>query len=140
MGYSTDFNGELKFKNELSASQLAKINSFLGEDCRKHPEWDAENMTYIDLVLLDDFTGIKWDGSEKTYDLDAKINLITREMRKLYPEFEFVGEMVAQGESMDDRWMLKIIDGVAVRQEIVTASNEIQCPHCGKTFVLEHIG
>lgn len=39
MGYDTQFDGILKFKNELTLPQLAKIRTFLGEDCREHPEW-----------------------------------------------------------------------------------------------------
>ena len=34
MGYSTTFKGELKFKNELTASQIALLKSFLGKDRR----------------------------------------------------------------------------------------------------------
>lgn len=63
MGYTTNFKGELKFTKELKASELAKLSSMLGEDCREHPEWDYEGpLYYIDLELLEDFSGIKWDG------------------------------------------------------------------------------
>lgn len=83
MGYTTNFKGELKFTKELKASELAKLSSMLGEDCREHPEWDYEGpLYYIDLELLEDFSGIKWDGSEKTYSMTSMVNLIIREMRK----------------------------------------------------------
>jgi hypothetical protein len=55
MGYSTDFKGELKFTNDPTVKQLGKLQEFLGQDCREHPEWGATHMTYIDLELLDDF-------------------------------------------------------------------------------------
>ena len=52
MGYTTNFKGELKFTKELKASELAKLSSMLGEDCREHPEWDYEGpLYYIDLLV-----------------------------------------------------------------------------------------
>lgn len=137
MGYSTEFKGELKFTTELTASQLAKVKSFLGEDCRQHPEWGAMGMSYIDLELLDDFTGLKWDGSEKTYDLTEKVNLIITEMQKDYPEFGLQGSFIAQGEDIDDRWVLKANGSVAKREDIVMTGEKVTCPHCGEDFRLE---
>ena len=58
------------------------------EDCRKHPEWGDTNLSYIDLQLTDDFSALEWDGSEKTYNLQDKVNLIIREMKKDDPDFE----------------------------------------------------
>ena len=137
MGYSTEFKGELKFTTELTGKQLLKVKSFLGEDCREHPEWGATGMTYIDLELLDDFTGLKWDGSEKTYDLVYKVNLIIAEMNKEYPEFGLVGELMAQGEDFDDRWVLKAEGYTAKREDIVMTGEKVTCPHCGEDFRLE---
>lgn len=119
MGYSTDFTGELKFTKELKAIELAKIKTFLGEDCRHHPEWNATNMTYIDLELTSDFSGLKWDGSEKTYQLTEKVNLIIDEMKKDYPDFGLTGNLFAQGERIEDRWVLLIDEnGKAKKEEI----------------------
>lgn len=136
MGYSTSFDGELKFTKELTASQLAKVKTFLGEDCRDHDEWEgAAGMTYIDLELTDDFSGLKWDGGEKTYQLTEKVNLVIREMQKVYPDFGLEGSLIAKGESRDDRWVLLIENGIAVEKEYAPIGGEIQCPHCGEYFV-----
>ena len=108
MGYSTEFIGELLFTKELKASEIVKIKSFLGQDCRNHPEWNAKQLTYIDLEFTDDFTGLKWDGSEKTYDLVEKVNLIVDIMKKDYPDFGLKGSLLAQGEDIHDKWMLSI--------------------------------
>ena len=140
MGYSTTFKGELKFTTDLTAKQLGKVKSFLGEDCREHPEWGATGMTYIDLELLDDFSGLKWDGSEKTYNLTEKTNLIIDEMRKEYPEFGLEGKLLAQGEDIDDRWILSIEDGKAVEKKIEIKGQKVKCPHCDETFILETEG
>lgn len=141
MGYSTDFKGELKFSKELTASQLNKIKSFLGEDTRSHPEWGGEcgvyDGYYIDLQLLDDFSGLKWDGAEKTYSMVDAINLIIKNMCKDIPEFTFIGELIAQGEEFDDRWKIIIKDGRAVKKDIIMDGKKVACPHCDEIFILE---
>lgn len=120
MGYSTDFTGELKFVNELTASQLFKIESFLGEDRQDHPEWEmASGFYYVDLELADRFTGLKWNGAEKTYGLVDAVNMIITNMRKEFPDFSLKGEMLGQGEEADDRWKLIIgDDGMAYKKII----------------------
>lgn len=137
MGYSTQFKGELKFKSELTATQLAKVKSMCGEDCRDHPEWNAPYY-YIDLELTDDFSGLRWNGAEKTYDLDKLVNVVTAEMRKEWPDFALTGELHAQGDEMEDRWVLKINeDGIAERKDVVVAGERVTCPHCEQKFILE---
>ena len=137
MGYSTTFKGELRFTTDLTAKQLAKVKSFLGQDCREHPEWGKKNLTYIDLELLDDFSGLKWDGGEKTYDLTEKVNLIIDEMQKEYPDFGLEGKLVAQGEDIEDRWSMIIENGKAIERKIELKGEKVTCPHCGLKFILE---
>lgn len=138
MGYSTEFIGELLFTKELKASEIVKIKSFLGQDCRNHPEWNAKQLTHIDLELTDDFTGLKWDGSEKTYDLVEKVNLIITMMRKDYSDFGLSGSLLAQGEDIHDKWMLSIDNnGKAIESKIDFKIDKITCPHCQKDFILE---
>ena len=136
MGYSTNFSGTLKFKKELTASQIVKVKSFLGQDCRQHPEWGS-NLTFIDLQLTDDFSALEWDGSEKTYNLQDKVNLIIREMKKVYPDFELEGSLLAQGESIEDRWSLVIESNTAFKRDIALTGKRIKCPCCGEYFLLE---
>ena len=137
MGYSTDFTGELKFTTDLTGKQLAKIKSFLGEDCRDHPEWNAKELTYIDLELTEDFSGIQWDGSEKTYELAEKINLIISQMKKDYPEFGLSGSLLAQGEDMNDRYSIVIENGFAKEKKIIITGKKVKCPHCDEEFIIE---
>ncbi|KAF1006746.1 MAG: hypothetical protein GAK28_02422 [Luteibacter sp.] len=140
MGYNTRFNGTLTFTSEPSAAQLAKLNTFLGEDCREHPEWNAGGKaSYIDLVIARDFSGLEWDtGTEKTYGLEESVNVIVREMRKEWPSFGLAGTLIAQGEDFDDRWALVMgEDGFASRQPIAIAGNVVQCPHCKQKFAVE---
>lgn len=138
MGYSTQFEGELKFTTDLKASELAELSKFLGADCREHPEWGASELSYIDLELTDDFSGLKWDGSEKTYELVEKINLVIENMQKKYPDFGLTGELLAQGEEVGDIWKLSMENNIAHQREIKFESKKlITCPHCEEKFFLE---
>jgi hypothetical protein len=140
MGYTTTFKGELKFTSELAGKALAKVKSFFGEDCRDHKEWNCDG-SYIDLRLNDDFTGIEWDDeTEKNNGMIEHINLIIDETKKEFPDFGLTGTMVAQGEDAEDRWSINIIDGKAVRTDIVITGQKAKCPHCGETFFLETVG
>lgn len=137
MGYTTTFKGELKFTTDLTAKQLSKVKSFLDEDCREHPEWGRTDLTYIDLEISSDFSGLKWNGAEKTYDLAEKINLITEQMQKEFPEFGLEGSLLAQGEEIDDRYAIVIENGKAKQVEIKIKGTKVRCPHCDESFILE---
>lgn len=138
MGYTTQFVGTLGFASEPTAAQLARLNEIFKEDCRDHPEWNAPGLYYVDLELTHDFTGVRHDGSEKTYDLDKIVNLVTRLMRERWPDFKFTGSLSAQGEELDDRWQLLIDElGHAMRREVKIEGSICNCPNCGHKFVIE---
>jgi hypothetical protein len=137
MGYSTSFDGRLDFASDITVKQLSKIKEFLGEDCREHPEWKNIDLTYIDLELTDDLLGLKWDGSEKTYDLDKKINLIIEQLQKEFPDFELQGELMAQGEEVEDRYKIVIENNIAKIVDIPITGQRVVCPHCEEPFILE---
>lgn len=139
MGYTTKFTGELRFTSEATASQLAELNTILGEDCREHPGWATTDAGYIDLELNDDFTGIRWNGAEKTYEMVECVDVVIRQMRKKWPDFGLSGSMAARGEDVDDRWVLTIgEDGFAHKKKIALTGKVVVCPHCEERFVLEH--
>ena len=102
MGYTTEFEGELKFKKELTVSQLAYLKTFLGQDIRdlKLEKDDDEYWYHIDLELTDDFTGLRWDGAEKTYGLNSIVNFIT--------QTDFAGEY--EGISEGITWIHVVTD------------------------------
>ena len=136
MGYSTDFKGELKFTNELKASEISKVNSFLGEDCRDHPEWGEAKLFFVDLDLLPDFSGLKWSGAEKTYGMVEVVNMLMLNVQIDFPSFGLEGKLLAQGEDIDDRWELVIENGVAVKRDIPQTGQRVECPHCEGHFYL----
>lgn len=143
MGYNTQFFGELKFKEEPTRAQIAALSKILGEDCRDHPEWGewaASGLDYIVLEFTDDFSGVRWAGWEKTYGMVGCVNLVIRLMQRNWPEFGFTGSLQAQGERVDDRWILIIgEDGWAAEKKIALEGTVIECPHCGESFVLEEL-
>ena len=106
MGYDTSFKGELKFSESLTERQLQHIQLYLGKDCRDYPEWKTKDLTNIDLKLSKDNKGIEWNGSQKTSNLDKKIKFIIDEMRKVIPNFIIKGNLLAQGENIEDRYLI----------------------------------
>lgn len=136
MGYTTNFKGELMFTEDLTASQLAHLKTFLGEDFREHPEWisSPKDAYYIQFELTNDFSGIRWDGSEKFYESTGCVNFLIENMRLKFPNFGFVGHLEAQGEDYEDRWYLKMINGVATKVDCPKIGDLIECPHCCEKF------
>lgn len=59
MGYTTEFEGVLKFKHELSVSQLKRLGEMLGEDSRDHPEWGKYNAGHTGYIQWEVTKG--WD-------------------------------------------------------------------------------
>lgn len=136
MGYSTEYRGEMKFSKELTASEIAKVNKFLDEDCRDHPEWkNSKNLYYVNLKFNEDYSGLEWDGSEKVDDLTNYINLIIDNID--IKDFGFKGKILAQGEDIDDRYEIIIKDGRAFHKDIKPSGEKTTCPHCEKDFYLE---
>jgi hypothetical protein len=141
MGYSTRFTGELRFKEELTARQVAALTQMFAEDCRDHPEWEAPGLYYVDLEFNEDFTALRWNGAEKTYDLHLIVNVVIAQMRKRWPGFALDGTLIAQGEDIEDRWALVIgEDGLAQKQPIALTGTRVTCPHCNRQFVMQQPG
>ena len=135
MGYSTSFKGRLKFKKELTASQISELSKLLGKDRRDFDFkfeliGDDDFWYHIDLEFTPDYSGLQWDGSEKTYGMIEIINSITNFMKKKYPDFELIGKLSAQGEDAEDRWTLEMKDGEAVKKELQIKIKECVCPIC----------
>ena len=142
MGYSTEFKGRLEIVPELTASQLGKLSSYLGEDVREHPEWgvnaDKCLFYFIDLQLTKDFKALEWNGSEKTYGMVEAVNFIIQEMRKELPAFSLIGRLLAHGDDIDDRWEL-VVEGGGLASKIdwvSPAGRKVTCPECEHQFYL----
>jgi hypothetical protein len=141
MGYTTKFTGDLKFTKELTAKQLAHLKALCGEDVRDHAEWgDAKKFTfyYIDFELNDDFSGIRWNGAEKSYDMVGQVDFVVSQMQAVCPGFGLRGEMIAQGEEYDDRWRLVMVNPQeASKHTIEVKGVKACCPECNHNFIVE---
>jgi hypothetical protein len=144
MGYTTKFTGELKFDRDITVPTLVYLKKFLGEDVRDHPEWhvfcEEASFNYIDLELLDDFSGLRWNGAEKSYDMVGQVNFILRALRNLNGKdgFGLVGRLEAQGEEIGDYWELVFNQqGWAERRGLALGGKLIECPDCGHKWLLK---
>ncbi len=132
MGYNTEFQGQLYFIDDITGSELNILKQYLEADCREHPEWKAPtDLAYIDLELNDDFSGLKWTGAEKTYGMSEAINFIIKRMKLFNPAFGLKGKFTAQGEDMDDRYEITIVNNRAIKKNLVVVGEIMECPHCG---------
>lgn len=113
MGYTTRFEGRLNFNRDLPITAISKLKTILGEDCREHPEWVRDDLTYIDFELTEDMLGIEWNGAEKSYVMVDKVNLIIKLMKEDFPSFQLTGELLAQGPAAGDVWILKMDSNIA---------------------------
>lgn len=148
MGYTTLFTGTLKFTKELKASELAYLTKILGVDLREMPELERvgivpelalESSQYsIDLKLTRDYSGLEWDGRQKSYVMESQVDFVISWMHQKYPDFGLEGHMNAQGEDVDDRWVLTIENNKAIKVETPPQGEKVQCPHCSGYFYLEN--
>lgn len=134
MGYSTDFTGQLRLRDETTVEELRLLKTFLGIDARDVPRLESYGLDYIDLELTDDLSGIQWSGAEKTRGMTDAVEMILNEMRGTFHEFTLTGTLQAQGEDAEDRWDL-IAEGDSVRTIMYQMVGEkVHCPNCDHEF------
>ena len=142
MGYTTEFEGVLKFTSPLTAEQELFLKTIIPddgcEDSENHPDWIKPKgyNGYVQLVVSQDGSGIVWDGNEKFYDAVDAVNTVIMTMQSKFPEFGLSGYLDAQGEEVGDVWMLMIVDGKAVRKDSPKSDDIVTCPHCDEQFKL----
>lgn len=118
MGYTTEFEGTLRFTSPLTAEQELHLGTILGEDYRDHPEWLKPEgyVGYIQFEINKDKAGIEWAGSEKFYSAENAASVVIMNMQAKFPEFGLEGSLRAQGEEIGDVWDLVIIDNRGVKR------------------------
>jgi hypothetical protein len=135
VGYTTEFEGVLKFTNPLTAEQEIYLTEMLGIDPDDKPQFkQSSRLSYIQYDLAPDKSGIQWDGNEKFYYAENACNFIIENMKARFPDFGLVGELLAQGEEFCDIWMLAIVDGVAKRIDLKIGGH-VTCPECAHVFL-----
>lgn len=139
MGYTTDFIGEIKPDRELTASQISLMQKLFNFDPRGG-DYSADSpysFYYIDLGFNEDYSGFLWNGAEKSYGMVEQVQYVIDEFRKEFPEVNFNGEFMCQGEEYDDRWKLVVKNNEAKKIPIVLKGKKTICPVCGEEYILE---
>jgi hypothetical protein len=112
MGYTTEFNGDLKFTCKMTPEMFEHLNIICGEDVRDHKDWKVPQDSYgpafyhIDIETNRDNSGIQWNGTEKSYSMEKQVEFTMEWMKEKYSDFGLVGVMEAQGEEVGDHWFL----------------------------------
>ena len=135
MGYDTEYAGELKFKRDLTGPELSRLKLILDNKVN----YKGENF-WINLEILEDFSGLEWNGNEKTYPLDEAVTALIEEMQEHVPDFDLEGEMTAQGEMIGDLWKFTVKESKAVRITVLIDGDIIKCPCCDHEFVINEKG
>lgn len=141
MGYSTKFEGTIGIEG-LDINGLRKISALIEDNAPEDSfpalvkkyggKYRAGRFYYLDVELTGSLDGIKWNGSEKTGDMVAILNLIQEACGLTYREGD---KMTAQGEEWDDRYEVVIVGGVAVKREL-PIGKAATCPRCDHQFEL----
>ena len=143
MGYTTNYKGELKFNYDITVSDIRYLQQFLDIDTRcadvtlPNNQFFKDLPAYIDLEITSGFSGLKWTGAEKSYDMVTQVNYIIEIMKAQNPNFKLSGYFDCQGEDKRDVWILQICDdGYAHKQKL--ERDGIYCPHCDEFIESEY--
>ena len=139
MGYNTNFEGYLLFNRKLTLEEIEVVLEVLeSEDYIRSGTFPY--ISRLDLMMDREYTGIQWDGMEKTKYLPEKINHFIKVIKGQIADFSLTGTMLAQGEDLNDRWAI-IMDknGVAREVKIVLGKEDkpLCCPSCKTEILVE---
>lgn len=134
MGYTTTFEGVLKFRDGMTVDELRALKKYLDAETSGHPEWGLSQTNYIGLELTSDMGGLKWGGGEKQRGMAEAVQFIIEDMRKTFPDFTLTGTFECQGEDFEDRWDLVAEGDTARVVNYRMVGEPVDCPECGYTF------
>lgn len=115
MGYNTNFEGVICINPPLDHGQVTRINEFCAErhggNVHPHPGFPGFWCCY---VVSEDGKGIGWDGTEKSYDMEDWLPILIEQFFAPWG-CTLYGELWAQGERRDDRWILRVRNNIVVK-------------------------
>jgi hypothetical protein len=126
MGNSISYTGEFFFTTELSDAQRERLESYfdiVGIDGISHKAHIA-----FEYTLNED--GIQWTVTDHNYYIDEILNYLIDSMQIEYPDFGLEGEMLVQGEDVNDRYLITIVDGRAISLGLNYGTTYVECPKC----------
>lgn len=132
MGYSTDYQGQIRIMN-LDLEKVRILNEYLGKDKRDVTipgGADKLPFYFFNVELNVGMTALQWDGSEKTNGMLEMLNFL-RQMAGL--EFGEGDNMVCQGEEGPDRYLL-VVENNWIVKKTQLVGRATTCPECGHHF------
>lgn len=134
MGYTTEFNGVMKFSRPLTVPELRELEA-LGEYEKdeytkyneKHPD------AYNQWVPTKDGLGLEWNGGEKFYEYEEWLQWLIDNYFKPR-KITLMGRYNYQGEEIGDVGYLEVLEDQHVRTYELEAKGVVECPSCGEKF------
>ena len=119
MGYNTEFIGSLHFNKPLSLKEKEHFDTFKNDMNNKNSsKYTKEDICFFEFDISNDNSYIYWDNTEKPYDISAKLKLFIKFMLENNSDFELNGELLAQGENIEDRYKI-IVNKNTITEEFV---------------------
>lgn len=118
MGYTTDFAGSFKLNKTLTVADRKVLVDFAaarhGGNTEVFPGFPS---FWCQWMPSEDGNSIEWDGGEKFYEYTAWLKYIIDHF--LEPKgYVLNGKVKWQGEEMDDRGELTVVDNVVTEKEL----------------------
>jgi len=139
MGYTTDFDGSVKFDRVLTVTELRDLEEladYLTQDDayskynKEHPD------SYNQWEPLKDGTGLCWNGGEKFYNYTEWLQWLI-DNYLLPRNIHASGIIRYQGEEIGDVGRLEV-EGDKVTVVELDATGVVECPSCGHKFKQEN--
>lgn len=135
MGYSTSFDGSVKFSRGLTVEELRDLEGLVNYSTQSdevdkystdHPD------SYNQWEPLSDGTGLCWNLGEKFYDYVEWMQWLINEY--LVPRgIHTNGTIRYQGEEIGDVGRIEVEDDI-VRKIALDPEGIVECPSCGERF------
>lgn len=127
MGYSTKYTGTVMFDRplDLNGDLAQRLDEIF--DSARDAGLTKPPSTYCDLKFVNRNQGLKWNGAEKTDDLDEWFAYL---IKHFFAPNSYVlnGSMLAQGEEVGDLWRLEVKDNVVTKIEIDNRTHDWKTP------------
>jgi hypothetical protein len=111
MGYTTSFNGRLKFNRELTVSELRYYEKFIEDGFDDSQKLIGDYGGYCQWEITKDGKGLEWDGGEKFYGYIAWLKFV---LDCILGPWGVVanGELEWDGEEQGDVGLIKVEDNL----------------------------
>jgi hypothetical protein len=131
MGYTTNFDGGLKFNRVLNVTEFNHLKDFSEE---RHDESDYPGI-WCQWVSNDEGTELVWDGGEKFYEYVEWLEWL---IDNYFESQSLVlnGTIRWQGEDISDVGRIDVKDN-HVTTTVLDATGVIECPNCSHKFKID---